>query len=114
MSKVTEWFNTSSLHGPERNQCGDGRAKQSLDVWQRAARSASIRQQGVVNFDFAVFKRTTIYENMNLEFRAEFFNLFNHPQFGPPNGAVTSSTFGQVTNTVNLPRLVQFGLKLNF
>jgi len=51
---------------------------------------------------------------MNIEFRAELFNLFNHPQFGPPNGTLTSSTFGQVTNTVNLPRLVQFGLKLNF
>jgi hypothetical protein len=78
---------------------------------------ATLRQQGVVNFDFAVFKKTSITERFNVEFRAEFFNLFNHPQFGPPNGTCCSdnnSNFGVVTNTVNLPRLIQFGLKLAF
>jgi len=50
-----------------------------------------------------------------VEFRAEFFDLFNHPQFGPPQGAVTSSTFGEVTNTVNSTfRIAQFGLKFVF
>jgi hypothetical protein len=75
---------------------------------------ASLRQQGVTNFDFAAFKKTNIGERFNVEFRAEFFNLFNHPQFGPPNGTQTSATFGEITNTVNLPRLIQFGLKLAF
>ncbi len=75
---------------------------------------ASLRQQGVNNFDFAVFKRTNVTERVGVEFRTEFFNLFNHPQFGPPNGTQTSATFGQVTNTVNLPRLIQFGLKIAF
>ena len=44
----------------------------------------SLRQPGVVNFDFAIFKRTTFgpSERMGLEFRAELFNLFNRPQFG--------------------------------
>jgi len=50
-----------------------------------------------------------------MEFRAEFFDLFNHPQFGPPNSVETSSTFGAVTNTVNSTfRIVQFGLKFIF
>jgi hypothetical protein len=54
-------------------------------------------------------------ERLNVEFRAEIFDLFNHPQFGPPNGTVTSSTFGDVTNTVNNTfRIVQFGLKFIF
>jgi hypothetical protein len=78
---------------------------------------ATLRQQGVVNFDFAVFKKTAITERVNIEFRTEFFNLFNHPQFGPPNGTCCSDNnknFGVVTNTVNLPRLIQFGLKFAF
>jgi hypothetical protein len=114
VSKVGEWFNTSCFTAPSGINTVTGVQNNPWVFGDEPRVDATIRQQGVVNFDFAVFKRTTIYENMNLEFRAELFNLFNHPQFGPPNGTVTSSTFGQVTNTVNLPRLVQFGLKLNF
>ena len=58
---------------------------------------------------------------MNLQFRAEFFNLFNHPQFflpGVGNSGMqdinTPSSFGVISNTVNNPRLVQFALKLKF
>jgi hypothetical protein len=114
VNKVGEWFNTACFTAPSGINTVTGVQNNPWTFGDEPRVDATIRQQGVVNFDFAVFKRTTIYENMNLEFRAELFNLFNHPQFGPPNGTVTSSTFGQVTNTVNLPRLVQFGLKLNF
>jgi hypothetical protein len=52
---------------------------------------------------------------MGLNFRAEFFNLFNHAQFGLPiNDISVSPGFGAVNSTVNNPRLVQFGLKLTF
>jgi len=62
-----------------------------------------------------VFKRVSLFERLNMEFRGEFFDLFNHPQFGPPNGTSTSPTFGVVTNTVNSSfRIVQFGLKFIF
>ena len=74
----------------------------------------TLRSQGINNFDWAIFKRTTITERMRLEFRTEFFNLFNHPQFGPPSTAFGSSTFGQVTSQENNPRLIQFALKLAF
>ncbi len=74
----------------------------------------TLRAQGSSNFDWAIFKRTTITERTNLEFRTEFFNLFNHPQFGAPNTAFGSSTFGQVTSQENNPRLIQFALKLAF
>jgi len=114
VSRVTEWFNTACFTQPGGNDAATGGPNNEWVFGNEPRVDASIRQQGVVNFDFAVFKKTTIYENLNVEFRAEFFNLFNHPQFGPPNGAFTSSTFGQVTNTVNLPRLIQFGLKFNF
>ncbi len=75
-----------------------------------------LRQDGVNNWNFAAFKKTTFgpSERMYLEFRAEFFNLFNRPQFGPPNASAGSNTFGVVSSTVGNPRLIQFGLKFAF
>ena len=69
-----------------------------------------------VNTDFSVIKQFALpWENMGLNFRAEFFNLFNHAQFGMPiNDFAALSGFGAVNSTVNNPRLVQFGLKLTF
>jgi hypothetical protein len=103
VSRLAEWFNTSCFTDAPAYGFGD---EPRVD--------ATLRQQGVVNFDFAAFKKTSIGERMNIEFRAEFFNIFNHPQFGPPNGTFGSGNFGVVTNTVNLPRLIQFGLKFAF
>jgi hypothetical protein len=74
----------------------------------------TLRAQGINNFDWAIFKRTTITERTAVEFRTEFFNLFNHPQFGPPATAFGASNFGQVTSQENNPRLIQFALKLTF
>ena len=49
-----------------------------------------------------------------MQFRAEFFNITNSPQFSPPNTTLGSNDFGRVTNTWNRPREIQFGLRLNF
>jgi hypothetical protein len=113
-ARVKEWFNTACFTAPSGNNGSVNTPNNPWTFGNEPRVDATLRQQGVVNFDFAVFKRTTIMERLALEFRAEFFNIFNHPQFGPPNGTVTSSTFGQVTNTVNNPRLIQFGLKVVF
>jgi hypothetical protein len=59
-------------------------------------------------------KTTTITERVNLQFRAEFFNLFNRVQFGAPGGSLGTAQFGVVTSTRNLPRQVQFGLRVAF
>ncbi|MGA2978223.1 MAG: carboxypeptidase-like regulatory domain-containing protein [Terriglobales bacterium] len=76
-----------------------------------------------VNTDFSLFKDfpMSFREGMNLQFRAEFFNLFNHPQYWMPGISGTGeqdigtpSSFGVISSTVNNPRLVQFALKLNF
>ena len=103
VSKLSGWFNTSCFVPPPDWGFGD---ESRVD--------ATLRQQGISNFDFAVFKKTNLTETMNIEFRTEFFNIFNHPQFGPPNGTLSSPNFGVVTNTINNPRLIQFALRFAF
>jgi hypothetical protein len=75
-----------------------------------------LRAQGPTNFDFAAFKNTNFGpgERLGVQFRTEFFNIFNHPQFGPPANSYGSATFGQITSQVNNPRLIQFALKVLF
>jgi hypothetical protein len=76
-----------------------------------------------VNTDLSLFKDLPLpfREGMTLQFRAEFFNLFNHPQYwmsgisgSGEQDIGTPSSFGVVNSTVNNPRLVQFALKLKF
>jgi len=67
-----------------------------------------------VNFDFSLFKQFRITEGMNLQFRTEFFNLFNTPQFDLPNAAIGASNAGTITGIVGTPRQIQFGLKMVF
>jgi hypothetical protein len=68
---------------------------------------------GINNWDIALQKDTRLTETMNLQFRTEFFNAFNHAQFGLPDGNVNDATFGLVS-TADAPRILQFGLKLLF
>jgi hypothetical protein len=72
---------------------------------------------GVWNLDMGFIKRTPITETVNVEFRMEAFNVFNHTNFfigsGTLNQNINSSTFGQITETYD-PRILQFALKLNF
>jgi len=66
------------------------------------------------NTDFAILKTIPITESTHVDFRAEFFNIFNHTQFFNPDGNVSDgSQFGQITQ-VRDPRLVQFAVKLFF
>jgi hypothetical protein len=51
---------------------------------------------------------------MGLQFRTEFFNLFNTPQFGAPGTTEGTPQFGVVSSAVNNPRLIQFALKFLF
>jgi Carboxypeptidase regulatory-like domain len=76
----------------------------------------AISGPGQFNWDMAILKSTKIWEHGTLQFRAEFFNIWNHPQFDPPfgNDVSTPSTFGKITSTSNTPRVIQFGLKYLF
>jgi hypothetical protein len=69
---------------------------------------------GISNTDIALMKIIPVSETRHFEFRAEFFNLFNHTQFDNPDGNSTDgSQFGQVTQAKD-PRLAQFALKFYF
>ncbi len=66
------------------------------------------------NTDLVISKKTPINERWNTEFRAEFYNTWNHTQFNNPDGNFTDSTFGQVLKVREDPRVMQFGLKFLF
>lgn len=65
---------------------------------------------GIINTDFGMAKRTRITESMAFEVRAEFFNIFNHTQFGSPSGNISSSRFGLVSSAA-APRIGQISAK---
>jgi hypothetical protein len=76
-----------------------------------------VRGPSQSNFDFSAVKRTTVpwpSDRANIEFRAEFFNLFNHPQFADPDTGFGDSTFGKILNTSVNSRIAQLVLRLTF
>jgi hypothetical protein len=100
------WFNTSCFTQP--SNYGFGNEPRS---------DPALRTQGIANWDAALFKGTAITEQVNLQFRAEAFNLFNRVQFGQPNTVCCSNSnasFGVISSQLNLPRVVQFALRLSF
>jgi len=105
---LSDWFNASCFSAPPSGELGN-------------APRTPLSGPDFVNTDFSVIKHFALArEGMRLDFRAEFFNLFNHPQFGAPGGNgygadfASPSTFNVVNYTVNNPRLIQFGLKFAF
>jgi hypothetical protein len=109
--RLNEWFDTSAFR--EAAPFTFGNLSRSLP---------DVRTHGINNWDFAIFKNTTFgsEERFNLQFRTEFFNLFNRTQFGYPNQSCCSppygsnTSFGVVSSQANFPRLVQFALRFNF
>ncbi|MGC1725955.1 MAG: carboxypeptidase regulatory-like domain-containing protein [Candidatus Acidiferrales bacterium] len=105
---LNEWFNTSCFSTPVAGELGN-------------AGRAPATGPDFVNTDFSLIKQFPLpREGMRLEFRSEFFNIWNHPQFalpgepGTPDDFNAPSLFGVVDSTVNNPRLIQFALKLQF
>jgi hypothetical protein len=106
--KITNWFNTACFANPP--DYGPGTEARVDPV---------LRGPGINNFDFAAFKRTKITERLGVEFRAEFFNIFNHPYFNMPAEGFGAAGFGVINSTVqggvaSPERLVQFALKFVF
>jgi hypothetical protein len=99
---LNRWFNTDAFaaFSPAPQAFGD-------------AGVGIMRGPGLANFDFTLAKNFPISERRYIQFRTEFFNAFNHPNFGPPNIARDSSGFGQIL-TANSGRIIQFGIKFYF
>jgi hypothetical protein len=69
---------------------------------------------GRTNLDASLFKDFRPVERMTVQFRAESFNIFNHPQFGQPNASIGSGSVATITSTVGGPRQMQVALRLMF
>lgn len=99
---AARWFNTAAFAVP-----GSG-------TYGNSSRNM-LRTQRLWNLDTSVFRSFPIYHEMNLTFRAESFNVANHPTFGTPGTTITSpSSFGVITSVVGNQRLMQFAAKINF
>jgi hypothetical protein len=99
---VSKWFNTQCFAFPPAGELGD-------------ATRTPVYGPDFVNTDFSAIKHFPLpREGMMLDFRAEFFNIFNHAQFFLPNPDLNSVGFGAISQTVNNPRVVQFAIKLRF
>jgi Carboxypeptidase regulatory-like domain/TonB dependent receptor-like, beta-barrel len=105
IGSVDKWFDTS--------------------VFRAVARAGNLGRNVVIgpgfsNTDFSVIKVTRLGEQLRLQFRAEFFDLFNHANFGPPGTVVGTPAFGQITSTrfptgeSGSSRQIQFAVKMSF
>jgi len=98
------WFNTAAFTAPAVYTVG------SAPRWVPNIRYGATRHS-----DIAVMKRFRIGERIRSQFRAEFFNAFNRPQFGRADTSLASGSFGRVGGTTNVgPRNIQLGLKIDF
>lgn len=110
-----QWFNTAVYFAPAPILPGSSEAAPG-----NSGRNSLIGP-GYKDVDFTLQKDTAINERYKLQFRAELFNLFNHPNFNLPDrvfvpgptGRNVNPNFGQITSA-RLPRVVQFGLKFTF
>ena len=102
---VAEWFDTGAFQPIDFSTTPAG-------VYGNAGRNI-VQGPGFANWDFSALKNFQFAESKALQFRAEFFNLFNRANFRLPNSDISSPTFGQIQKAL-APRLIQFALKLQF
>ena len=104
-----KWFDPAAFLEPSNTEANAG-------FYGNLGRN-TLRGPGLATWDFSTLKNTRLGERMNLQFRAEIFNLLNRANFNMPNEVVftpsgVSPTAGVITSTTTTSRQVQFGLKL--
>ena len=97
---IAAWFNVAAFQTAPQFTLG-------------TASRNPVRGPGYHNFDLVILKRTNLTETTDIEFRTEIFNLTNTPPLGNPAVVLGAAGFGSITSAGD-PRIVQFGLKLNF
>jgi len=119
-ARLNNWFNAACFADPGVNVYGN-----------QPRNDPSLEAPGIANWDMSIVKKFPIDKDgrINFQFRAEFYNLFNRTQFGYPStgisgynilpdgthqGVSNNPNVGRVFNQLNLPRIAQFALRLNF
>jgi hypothetical protein len=97
---VKQWFNTAAFVFPGKGVLGD------------SSKSAGTGP-GYIDFDTSLLKTFRV-EKQSVQFRAQFYNLLNRPNFSIPNGLRGGATFGQISSTVNGGRFIQLSLRYMF
>ncbi len=106
LGKPDQWFDPMAFMMPTAGTFGN-------------VSRGSLRGPRLVDFDTSLFKKFTVNEKLNLQFRAEAFNVFNHANFASPNQIVFSGTgispsAGVIEQTATTSRQIQFALKVMF
>jgi carboxypeptidase family protein/TonB-dependent receptor-like protein len=98
---INRWFDTACFVAPPQFTFGD------------AGRNILIGP-GLFTWDLGLDKDFHLYERVGMQFRAEFFNLLNRPNFGLPNAQIGSPAAGTIRTVVTNARQIQFGLRLHW
>jgi hypothetical protein len=98
--QILRWFNPAAFVLPREGAFGNSGRN-------------NMRGPGSLNVDWGLFKQIPIVEGHTLQFRTEFFNLFNRANLGLPNSNLQSAQFGRITSAGS-PRVIQFALKYVF
>jgi hypothetical protein len=100
-ASINRWFNINDFAVPQPYTIGN------------AGRNI-LRGPHFQNWDLSLLKNFNFTERKYLQFRAEFFNIFNHPNFGLPNTNIEDKVHGGQITSANDPRIMQFALKFYF
>jgi hypothetical protein len=113
---IDHWFGTANTYcltaGVNTGTCAYGVAAPGTfgNAGVGTQRAAAFR-----NLDFSLGKKFPVRERQYLDFRADFFNILNHPNFGPPGATISSpGSFGVITTQIGAPRVIQLALKYYF
>ncbi len=99
---MAHWFNTAVYTSPAPYSFGNG-----------SRTEPDLRNPGLINFDTVMSRWQPIRERARIQFRAELYNILNHPNLGAPTASITSSTFGEIL-TKSGNRTVTMALRLEF
>ena len=105
---LSKWFDVSAFANPSANGPAFGDSGRNI-----------LRGPRFVNFDLSIAKAFRIREGMSVEFRADSYNIFNHPQFNNPDNNILDTTAGQITsaqgaNNFGPGRIIQMGGRFTF
>lgn len=111
LNKITGWFDTTAFKDPPTVTFANGTVFARPGTAPRNPFTGPARHY----MDMSIFKNFKISERITTQFRSEFFNLTNTPQFAQPSGDISSGDFGKVKNVgLGTERQIQFALRVTF